>query len=132
MKLGYWLLVILLAGVAVGIRVSCDKRPVMYGAVSVCEISYYSAPEHGRPTACGEIFDSTKLSCATQVDSIRPGENVLFVNGTDSVVCRVNDRMPNVYKRTHPGRLFDLSRAAFESLGVHVRAGVVDVQWRKF
>ena len=90
-------------------------------------VSFYSAPEHGRPTASGEIFDSTALTCAT-IERIPFGTRLRFVNPDNGkqVSCRVTDRMPQCYRETNPLRKFDISKAAAESLGM-VRAGVLEL-----
>jgi rare lipoprotein A len=141
--LGYWFPVILLCGLAIYFKPSCDRalepvdpawsrmdtlRPDMR-----CNATWYSHPEHGRPTASGEIFDSTLLTCAIYPGfrKYAPyGSRLLVRNALNGkrVVVRVNDAMPAKWAKQ--GKMIDLSRAAAESLGV-VHQGVATVEaWR--
>lgn len=98
-----------------------------------CDASYYSSPEHGRPTASGELFDSTALTAAVYPGFLKfcPHGSILLVRNVLNkrlVLVRVNDNMPWIYAAS--GRMLDLSKAAAESLGM-VRAGVVPVEvWK--
>lgn len=99
-------------------------------AVLRCMASWYSSPEHGRPTASGEIFDSTALTAALYRPFLRqaPYGSQLLVQCPWTwrcVVVRITDAMPSRYARE--GRMLDLSRAAAESLGM-VGTGVFPVE----
>lgn len=96
-----------------------------------CLASWYSSPEHGRPTASGEIFDSTALTCAIYRPYLRHaggwGARLLVRNSYNGrcVLVRITDAMPSRY--AIEGRMLDLSRAAACSLGM-VRQGVAPVE----
>jgi rare lipoprotein A len=68
----------------------------------------------GKPTASGEIYDSSKLTAAHRE---LPLGTVLDVTGLDTgltVRVRVNDRGPFV-----KGRIIDLSQEAAKKVGIH-------------
>ena len=98
-----------------------------------CNATYYSHPEHGRPTASGELFDSTALTCAIYPGfrKYAPYGSTLLVRNQINgrlVLVRVNDNMPVKWARQ--GKMLDLSKAAAESLGI-VHQGVASVEaWR--
>ena len=73
--------------------------------------SWYGREYEGRPTASGEIFDSSLLTAA---HPYLPFGTVLVVtnlHNNRSVTVRINDRGPFV-----PARIIDVSRAAAEQL----------------
>jgi len=73
--------------------------------------SWYGREFEGRPTASGEIFDSSQLTAAHPT---LPFGTLLVVtnkHNNKSVTVRVNDRGPFV-----PARIIDVSRAAAEQL----------------
>lgn len=106
---------------------SLDTRQVKLRCLS----SWYAWPEHGRPTASGEIFDSTALTCAIYRPYLRLaggwGARLLVrcTYNRRTVVVRITDAMPSHYALT--GRMLDLSKAAAESLGM-VNTGVFPVE----
>jgi len=73
--------------------------------------SWYGREFEGRPTASGEIFDSSQLTAAHP--SLPFGTRLVITNqhNNRSVTVRVNDRGPFV-----PARIIDVSRAAAEQL----------------
>jgi len=73
--------------------------------------SWYGREFEGRPTASGEIFDSSQLTAAHP--SLPFGTRLIVTNqhNNKSVTVRVNDRGPFV-----PARIIDVSRAAAEQL----------------
>jgi len=78
--------------------------------------SWYGGDDgfEGKPTASGEIYDSSKLTAAHRE---LPLGTVLDVTGLESgltVRVRVNDRGPFV-----KGRIIDLSREAARRIGIH-------------
>jgi len=77
--------------------------------------SWYGREFEGRPTASGEIFDSSLLTAAHP--SLPFGTRVVVTNqhNNKSVTVRVNDRGPFV-----PARIIDISRAAAEQLDMIV------------
>ena len=77
--------------------------------------SWYGREFEGRPTASGEIFDSSQLTAAHP--SLPFGTRLIVTNqhNNKSVTVRVNDRGPFV-----PARIIDVSRAAAEKLDMIV------------
>ena len=77
--------------------------------------SWYGREYDGRPTASGEIFDSSALTAAHP--SLPFGTRLVVTNqhNNKSVTVRVNDRGPFV-----PARIIDVSRAAAELLDMIV------------
>jgi len=77
--------------------------------------SWYGREFEGRPTASGEIFDSSQLTAAHP--SLPFGTRLVVTNqhNNKSVTVRVNDRGPFV-----PARIIDISRAAAEQLDMVV------------
>ncbi|MDR2965476.1 MAG: septal ring lytic transglycosylase RlpA family protein [Treponema sp.] len=73
--------------------------------------SWYGKEYDGRPTASGEIYDSSGLTAAHP--SLPFGTRLVVTNqhNNKSVTVRVNDRGPFV-----PSRIIDVSRAAAEQL----------------
>jgi rare lipoprotein A len=98
-----------------------------------CNATWYASPEHGRPTASGELFDSTALTCAIYPGfrKYAPYGSMLLVRNQMNgrlVLVLVNDAMPVKWARQ--GKMLDLSKAAAESLGI-VHQGVAPVEaWR--
>jgi hypothetical protein len=82
--------------------------------------SWYGWDFAGRPTATGAIYDPRLFTAANKELPLNSFLRVHF-NGRCAVVL-VNDRGP--YK---PGRVFDLSQAAAEYLGVGLNDVVADV-----
>jgi len=77
--------------------------------------SWYGREFDGRPTASGEIFDSSRLTAAHP--SLPFGTMLIVTNlhNNKSVTVRINDRGPFV-----PARIIDISRAAAEQLDMIV------------
>lgn len=65
----------------------------------------------GKPTASGEIYDSSLMTAAHRELPLGTIVEVLGVRSGRSVRVRINDRGPFI-----PGRIIDLSRAAAETL----------------
>ncbi|MBT8199673.1 MAG: LysM peptidoglycan-binding domain-containing protein [Acidimicrobiia bacterium] len=95
-----------------------------------CEASWYGDFFAGRPTASGELFDTSRMTAAshfvpmhTWVDVVRPDTGAV-------VRVKINDRGPyHLVHDTwlpHPDRCIDLSEAAAVALGSRER-GVVPV-----
>ena len=81
-------------------------------------ISWYGARFHDRPTASGELFDSSALTMAHPTLPFGTRVKVTNMRNGRSVVVRVNDRGPFVGHR-----IADLSQAAADVLGM-MRRGV--------
>jgi rare lipoprotein A len=73
--------------------------------------SWYGKKYHGRPTACGEIFDMNKLTAAHRDFPFGVRVRVTNLDNRKSVVVRINDRGP--WKRD---RIIDLSYAAAKKI----------------
>jgi len=75
--------------------------------------SWYGKEFDGRPTASGEIFDSSQLTAAHP--SLPFGTRIVITNqhNNKSVTVRVNDRGPFV-----AARIIDVSKAAAEQLDI--------------
>ena len=102
------------------------------------KVSWYGKRFEGKKTASGEIFYKDSLTCASPTLPFGTLIEVINPNNGASVVVRVNDRGP--YKvnsegkaifplQPHPYRDFDLSRAAFDSIG-NLDKGILKVQYR--
>lgn len=73
--------------------------------------SYYADKYHGRTTASGEVFDTSKLTAAHRSLPFGTMVKVTHLGSQRSVTVRINDRGPFV-----AGRVIDLSRAAAREL----------------
>ncbi|MEP6802020.1 MAG: septal ring lytic transglycosylase RlpA family protein [Acidobacteriota bacterium] len=67
----------------------------------------------GKPTASGEIYDSSRLTAAHRQLPLGTVLDVTNVDNSRSVRVRINDRGPFI-----KGRIIDLSRAAARELGI--------------
>ena len=67
----------------------------------------------GKPTASGEIYDSSRLTAAHRQLPLGTVLDVTNVDNSRSVRVRINDRGPFI-----KGRILDLSRAAAEVIGI--------------
>jgi rare lipoprotein A len=76
--------------------------------------SWYSETDPGinKHTANGEVFEDTKLTCASWDFAFGTQLKVTNMENGKSVVCRVNDRGPA--KRLH--RVIDLTQTAFRRI----------------
>jgi len=73
--------------------------------------SWYGREFEGRPTASGEIFDSSQLTAAHPSLPFGTWLNVTNLHNNKKITVRVNDRGPFV-----AARIIDVSRAAAEQL----------------
>lgn len=67
----------------------------------------------GKPTASGEIYDSSLLTAAHRELPLGTVVDVTNLNNERTVRVRINDRGPFIF-----GRVIDLSRAAAETIGL--------------
>jgi rare lipoprotein A len=74
--------------------------------------SYYADRYVDRHTASGELYQSSEMTAAHRTLPFGSLVRVTNIKNGRSVVVRVNDRGPFVR-----GRIIDLSRAAFDSIG---------------
>lgn len=86
--------------------------------------SHYGGKFHGRKTASGEIFDTTKLTAAHRKLPFNTLVKVTNPKNGKSVIVRINDRGP-----FHRNRGLDLSRAAFSQIG-NLKSGVIAVDYQ--
>ena len=112
MKKKYLFLVILFVSVAMPFQLLAQSQDV-FKQEGIA--SWYGREFEGRPTASGEIFDSSQLTAAHP--SLPFGTRLIITNqhNNKSVTVRVNDRGPFV-----PARIIDVSRAAAEQLDMIV------------
>ena len=71
--------------------------------------SWYGEPYRGRPTASGELYDPSAMTCAHR--DLPFGTKLLVFTPDKHVIVTVNDRGPFV-----AGRELDLSSSAFKQL----------------
>lgn len=93
-----------------------DTLEVIYGTAS-----YYHNMFVGRPTATGDIFKQSKMTCAHRTIPLKSWVRVTNLKSGKSVVLYVNDRMG---KSPHE---IDLTTAAAKKLG-YIRDGWVKVK----
>lgn len=83
--------------------------------------SFYADKYQSRKTANGERFNQNSYTAAHKKLPFGTKVEVTNVKNGKSIVVRINDRGPFVR-----GRIIDLSRAAFTSIG-DTKYGVIDV-----
>ena len=86
------------------------------------EASFYAMKYQSRKTASGERFDQSANTAAHKKLPFGTKVKVTNVKNGKSIIVRINDRGPFVR-----GRIIDLSRSAFSSIG-NTSAGVIDVK----
>ncbi len=84
--------------------------------------SFYGRRFHGRKTANGEIFSIDSLTAAHKRLPLGTVVRVINLKNGNSVVVRINDRLPSYSKRQ-----IDVSRAAAERLEM-IRDGLAQVR----
>lgn len=84
--------------------------------------SYYAMKFQFRKTANGERFNQFSNTAAHKKLPFGTMVKVTNVNNGKSVVVRINDRGPFI-----AGRIIDLSRSAFNSIG-NLDSGIIDVR----
>ena len=117
--------VVLLLSGAVAALVSCassapaqpDRPPIAPspGWTEEGVASWYGGRDgfEGKPTASGEIYDSSLLTAAHRELPLGTVVDVTNLDNDKTVRVRINDRGPFVF-----GRVIDLSRAAAERIGL--------------
>ena len=83
--------------------------------------SYYASKFHGRRTASGEVFHLDSLTAAHKLLPFGTVLRMTNQKNGNTVVVRVNDRLPNYSKRQ-----IDLSYAAAKEVNM-IREGLVQV-----
>lgn len=103
-------------------RFSLKRNPQHYGVAS-----WYSEndPAINKHTANGEVFDDSKMTCASWEYPFGTRLEVKNLENGKSVICRVNDRGPS--KRLE--RLIDLSKGSFRKIA-STRRGLIRVSVR--
>lgn len=107
---------------------SVDSEPIAqphYLFVAQGKASWYGKRFQGKPTACGELFDTAKLTAAHKTLPFGTRLKVTNLYNNKSVIVRVNDRGP-----FHGNRILDLSKAAARRVDM-IHAGVVEVKIEK-
>ncbi len=84
--------------------------------------SFYAMKYQSRKTASGERFDQSANTAAHKELPFGTKVKVTNVKNGNSVIVRINDRGPFV-----SGRIIDLSRSAFSSIG-NTSEGVIEVK----
>ncbi|MEN8211216.1 MAG: septal ring lytic transglycosylase RlpA family protein [Thermodesulfobacteriota bacterium] len=84
--------------------------------------SFYAMKFQSKKTANGELFDQSANTAAHKKLPFGTKVKVTNVKNGKSVIVRINDRGPFVR-----GRIIDLSRSAFNSIG-NTSTGVIDVK----
>jgi len=84
--------------------------------------SFYAMKFQSRKTASGERFDQSANTAAHKKLPFGTKVKVTNVKNGKSVIVRINDRGPFIR-----GRIIDLSRSAFSSIG-NTSTGVIDVK----
>ncbi|GGC91040.1 septal ring lytic transglycosylase RlpA family protein [Halopseudomonas salina] len=107
----FWLLLLLFAvsGCSTSQASANDK---WVGHTETGQASYYADRYLARPTASGELYQAGENTAAHRTLPFGSMVRVTNLKNGKSVVVRINDRGPFVR-----GRIIDLSRAAFESIG---------------
>ncbi|RZJ38485.1 MAG: septal ring lytic transglycosylase RlpA family protein [Chryseobacterium sp.] len=85
--------------------------------------SFYHDKFNGRKTASGEIFSNKGLTAANKTLPFGTEVKITNLISGKSIVVRVNDRGPY-----HSSRAFDLSKAAFDSIG-DTRKGTIAIEY---
>ncbi|MCL2809932.1 MAG: septal ring lytic transglycosylase RlpA family protein [Treponema sp.] len=112
MKKLYIIVIILLISVVIPFQLAAQSMDV-FRQDGIA--SWYGREFEGRPTASGEIFDSSQFTAAHPSLPFGTMLTVTNQHNNKSVTVRVNDRGPFV-----PARIIDVSRAAAEQLDMIV------------
>ena len=92
-------------------------------SVEIGNASWYGESWNGRKTASGEIFDSSKNTCAHNKLKMGTIIRVTNVKNGKSVTCKVND----TGGFAKYGRILDMSKGAFSVIS-NINAGVIKVK----
>tara|TARA_R110002073_G_scaffold213509_8_gene373885 strand:+ start:346 stop:756 length:411 start_codon:yes stop_codon:yes gene_type:complete len=84
--------------------------------------SYYAMKFQSRKTASGERFNQSSYTAAHKKLPFGMKVKVTNLKNGESIMVRINDRGPFI-----AGRIIDLSRSAFNSIG-NLKSGVIDVK----
>jgi|TARA_R110000822_G_scaffold6158_2_gene25823 rare lipoprotein A len=92
------------------------------GHTETGQASFYSDRHQNQKTASGELYKADQATAAHRTLPFGSRVRVTNTRNGKSVVVRINDRGPFVR-----GRIIDLSRSAFSSIGA-TSAGLLDVK----
>lgn len=84
--------------------------------------SYYGGRHNGRPTASGDIFDSSKMTAAHMSLPFGTRVKVTNLENGNSVVVKITDRGPAKWT----GRIIDVTTSTARKLGM-IKNGIVRV-----
>jgi len=108
-------------------------------AQMIGKASYYDEEWNGYYTENDEVFDASKLTCASNTLPFNTVIEVTNLKNGKTVICRVNDRGPYTYlggkwkegieRKPHPTRILDLSKASFETIS-SLSVGIIDVKYK--
>ncbi|HVK98983.1 MAG TPA: septal ring lytic transglycosylase RlpA family protein [Dongiaceae bacterium] len=117
-------LIIFLATFAIlGCSTIQSKNPADWvGYTESGEASFYANKHQSRKTANGEKYSHDLKTAAHKTIPFGAKVKVTNVDNGKSVVVRINDRGPFVR-----GRIIDLSKSAFSSIG-NTAQGLIDVE----
>jgi len=106
---------------------SCSAAPLrspprLIGYQESGKASFYAKKFQSRKTASGERFDQNANTAAHRELPFGTRVKVTNLKNGKSVLVRINDRGPFV-----KGRIIDLSRSAFSSIG-NIQSGVIRVE----
>lgn len=102
--------------------VPLKSRPELVGCTETGKASFYAMKYQFRKTASGERFNQFSHTAAHKELPFGTKVRVTNVKNGKSVVVKINDRGPFI-----KGRIIDLSRSAFSSIG-DTASGVIDVK----
>ncbi len=118
-KLLFFSIFFLLAGCAT-VQPGAGRNGI--GFTEYGQASYYADKYHNRKTASGEIYRHELKTAAHKKLPFGARVKVTNVKNGKSVIVKVNDRGPFV-----KGRIIDLSKSAFNSIG-RTSSGVINVK----
>lgn len=113
------LLSVLLAGCA---SVPTQSPPELVGHTEQGQASFYAMKYQFRQTASGERFNQLSNTAAHRTLPFGTRVQVTNLANDNSVIVKINDRGPFV-----DGRIIDLTRSAFSSIG-STGSGLIDVE----
>ena len=90
----------------------------------IVKVSYYGKKFHGKTTASGEPFNMYDFTAAHKKLPFGTIVRMTNIRNNKSIIVKVNDRGPYI-----KGRTFDLSKAAFDSIG-DIDRGIIKVKFK--
>ena len=92
------------------------------GFTEACQASFYGDKHQNKQTASGELYKHKLKTAAHKKLPFGSSVKVTNVDNGKSVIVKINDRGPFVR-----GRIIDLSKSAFSSIG-NTSSGLIDVK----